>query len=224
MFVAASVKEQCLLPASVASVGLSAHTSVQPAPLRQQKAASAIHLSKAFFRVILWQRYKQGESGMASALHGGPPHTHTHTKRCRTGDKGCHGRRCLYIVRAGWKVVLVGGASGPPTPPPTVKLNRRAENIQQHEHHTAQSWSSSAVNHIKPVAQRPDLPARDPLKVQFTWDSHTWSYHMTRRSCSEPHYRGISDFSTHPGQWYKAERNSKSSHFKNWNQRRFCAA
>lgn len=72
MFVAASIKEQCLLPASVASVGLSAHTSMQTAPLRQQKAASAIHLSKAFFRVILWQRYKQGEPGIASALHGGP--------------------------------------------------------------------------------------------------------------------------------------------------------
>lgn len=80
MFVAASEKAQCLLPASVASVGLSAHTSMQPAPLRQQKAASVIHLSKAFFRVILWQRYKQEESGIASALHGGPP-THTYTKR-----------------------------------------------------------------------------------------------------------------------------------------------
>lgn len=72
MFVAASVKDQCLLPDSVASVGLSAHTSIQAAPVQQQKAASAIHLSKAFFNVIPMQRYKQGEPGIASALHGGP--------------------------------------------------------------------------------------------------------------------------------------------------------
>lgn len=52
LFVAASVKESRSLPASVASVGLSAHTSMQTAPVRQQKATSAIYLSKAFFRVV----------------------------------------------------------------------------------------------------------------------------------------------------------------------------
>lgn len=41
-----------MLPVTVASVGLSVHTSMQTTPVRQQKPASAIYLSKAFFRVI----------------------------------------------------------------------------------------------------------------------------------------------------------------------------
>lgn len=97
---------QCLLPASVASVGLSAHTSRQTAPVRQQKAASAIHLSKTFFRVI----------PVAEVQAGGTRHSeHTswrsHTKKTHrdAGDKKCHGRRCLYIVRAEWRIALADG-------------------------------------------------------------------------------------------------------------------
>lgn len=40
---------------------------------------------------------------MARALHGGPRQK---PQRCRTGDKKCHGCRCLYIVRAVWRIVL----------------------------------------------------------------------------------------------------------------------
>lgn len=74
MFVAVSVKDYCLLPASVASVGLSVHTSMQTAPVRQQKAASAIHLSKAFFRV----------SPVAEVQAGGTRHSESTSRRSQT--------------------------------------------------------------------------------------------------------------------------------------------
>lgn len=74
MFVAASVKDQCLLPASVASVGLSVHTSMQTASVQQQKATSAIYLSKAFFRVI----------PVAEVQAGGTRHSESTSRRSRT--------------------------------------------------------------------------------------------------------------------------------------------
>lgn len=80
VFVAASVKDQCLLAASVASVGLSVHTSMQTALVRQQKAASAIYTCQRHSSgLFLWQRYKQGEPGIARALRGGPRQKKTHT-------------------------------------------------------------------------------------------------------------------------------------------------
>lgn len=58
-------KETCFLPTATASVGLSAHTSTETAPVEQQKAASVIVLSKTFLGLFLWQRYKQGKLGIA---------------------------------------------------------------------------------------------------------------------------------------------------------------
>lgn len=49
VFVAASEKDQSLLPACAASVGLSIHTAMQTAAVQQQKAATVIYLSKTFF-------------------------------------------------------------------------------------------------------------------------------------------------------------------------------
>lgn len=88
LFVAASVKEQCLLPASVASVGLSAHTSMQTAPVRQQKAASAIHLSKAFFRVI----------PVAEVQAGGTRHSERTSWRSHTKKK--NHRDAVQVIRS----------------------------------------------------------------------------------------------------------------------------
>lgn len=104
MFVVASVEDQCLLPASVASVGLSVHTSMQTAPVRQQKAASAIHLSKAFFRVIPVAEVQAGGTRHSKSTSRRVPDKKP--QRCSTGDKKCHGCTCLYIVRAGWRIML----------------------------------------------------------------------------------------------------------------------
>lgn len=104
VFVAASVRDLCLLPASVASVGLSVHTSMQAAAVRQQKAASVMISSKTFFRVIPVAEVQAGGGpGTATALHGGLAQK---PQRCRTGDKKCHRCRCLYIVRAAWRITL----------------------------------------------------------------------------------------------------------------------
>ena len=92
----------------MASVGLSVQTSMQTDPVGQQKAASVIYLSKTFFKVILvtevQARGSQGEQGVVRALRGGPTQK---PQRWKAGDKKCHGCRCLYIVRAVWRIVLV---------------------------------------------------------------------------------------------------------------------
>lgn len=64
-----------------------------------------IHFSEAFFKVTAAAGAPAGgELGMASTSRrsdrGGA------TTRCRTGDKKQRGCRCLYVVRAGWRIVL----------------------------------------------------------------------------------------------------------------------
>lgn len=62
------------MPARAASVGLSVHTSMQTASVWKQKAASVIHLSKAFFRVI----------PVAEVRAGGTRHSENTSRRSQT--------------------------------------------------------------------------------------------------------------------------------------------
>lgn len=82
VFVAASVILQCLLPASVASVGLSVHTSMQTASVQQQKAASAIYLTKAFFMVA-----PVAEAQARGTRHSGSTSRRSQTKTTEMQDR-----------------------------------------------------------------------------------------------------------------------------------------
>lgn len=78
MFVAAPVKERCFAASQRGQCWLVGSYIHANRPRRGNKRdASAIHLSKAFFEVILWLRHKRGGGGgggadVASTLHGGP--------------------------------------------------------------------------------------------------------------------------------------------------------
>lgn len=102
MFVAAPVKDQCFLPASVASAGLSLHTSMQTAPVQQQKAASAIYLSKAFFEV----------TPVAEVQAGGTRHSESTSRRSQTKKHRDPGQVIRRAVDADVYIKYVQDCSG----------------------------------------------------------------------------------------------------------------